>query len=53
MRVKLISKEGREDYDKDIWRSGGSASKEQIKTKWSAFNQLLIGYFNKNSFMES
>ena len=43
MRVKkLEGGQKRVDYDKDIWRSGGSSSKEKIKEKWSLFNGLLI-----------
>ena len=33
------------DYDKDIWRVGGSSSKDKIKEKWTLFNKLLIDYF--------
>ena len=42
MRVKLIEKKGREDYDKDVWRAGGSDSKSKIKEKWRKFNEKFI-----------
>lgn len=51
MRVKRI--ETREDLDKDIWRVGGSSSKEKILEKWTYFNSLFINYFMKNRFHET
>jgi hypothetical protein len=36
LRVKSIKQ--REDYDKDIWRAGGSSSKDVILKKWKVFN---------------
>ena len=51
LRVK--SKESREDYDKDIWRVGGSSSKELIMKKWSLFNEIFINYFKNHRFMET
>ena len=46
MRVKrLHTDQSREDYDKDIWRAGGSSSKDTILQKWTTFNQLLMNYF--------
>ena len=54
MRVKKIeNNHERLDYDKDIWRIGGSSSKEKIKEKWTLFNKLLIDYFEKNRFFET
>jgi hypothetical protein len=54
MRVKkLETGHAREDYDKDIWRIGGSSSKEKITEKWNLFNKLLINYFLKNRFHET
>ena len=41
------------DYDKDIWRVGGSSSKDKIKEKWTLFNKLLIEYFQKNRYFET
>ena len=41
------------DYDKDIWRVGGSSSKDKIKEKWTLFNKLLIDYFSKNRYFET
>ena len=51
MRVKSIKE--KEDYDKDIWRYGGSSKKEQIVNKWNLFNKLFIGWFEKNRFNET
>ena len=51
MRVKSIKE--KEDYDKDIWRYGGSSKKEQIVDKWNLFNKLLIDWFQKNRFNET
>lgn len=48
MRVKSIVE--REDYDKDIWRYGGSASKDKICQKWTIFNKIFIDWFNENRF---
>lgn len=45
MRVKLIQNKIRTDMDKDIWRAGGSSSKEKIKEKWTLFNEMLVKYF--------
>lgn len=51
MRVK--STKNKEDYDKDIWRYGGSAKKEQIVKKWTLFNELFIGWFKGNRYHET
>ena len=54
MRVKKIENGNqRMDYDKDIWRVGGSSSKDKIKEKWTLFNKLLIEYFQKNRYFET
>jgi hypothetical protein len=54
MRVKRIeSDNSREDYDKDIWRSGGSDSKTRIIEKWTLFNKLLIDYFAAHRFHQT
>lgn len=37
-------------FDKDIWRSGGSTSKEAILEKWNEFNRLFRKYFFENRF---
>jgi hypothetical protein len=50
MRVKKNELNSRENYDKDIWRIGGSSSKDQILEKWTLFNKLLIDYFVNNIF---
>lgn len=50
MRVKKNELESRVNYDKDIWRIGGSASKAQILEKWTLFNKLFIDYFTNNRF---
>ena len=51
LRVKSIK--DREDYDKDIWRVGGSSAKEMILKKWALFNQVFIKYFIAHRFMDS
>jgi hypothetical protein len=43
----------RENYDKDIWRVGGSDSKSKIIEKWTLFNKLFIEYFVCNRFHET
>lgn len=56
MRVKAIENHDlskREDYDKDIWRAGGSSSKDLIIVKWRLFNQLFADYFLGKRFHES
>lgn len=50
MRVKKNELDSRVNYDKDIWRIGGSASKTQILEKWTLFNKLFIDYFTGNRF---
>ena len=42
MRIKSTSLS--EVYDKDIWRAGGSSSKEEILKKWSLLNKILTDY---------
>ena len=50
LRVKSI--EDRTNYDKDIWRIGGSSSKAEIVKKWGIFNELFKKYFRENRFMD-
>lgn len=52
MRITTISSKDNK-YDKDIWRMGGSASRQQIRNKWEQFNSILIQYFNQNKFHET
>ncbi|CAF1968439.1 unnamed protein product [Rotaria magnacalcarata] len=40
-------------FDKDIWRAGGSTSREQIMKKWNDFNIIFTDYFMKNKFHET
>lgn len=40
-------------FDKDIWRIGGSSSRQRILDKWQSFNQIFINYFRKNKFHET
>jgi hypothetical protein len=42
MRIK--SNNLKEEYDKDIWRAGGSSSKDQILKKWTLLNNILTKY---------
>ncbi|CAF1468962.1 unnamed protein product [Rotaria sp. Silwood1] len=52
MRITTIDS-NQNKFDKDIWRAGGSASREQILQKWNDFNRILIEYFMKNKFHET
>jgi phosphoribosylformimino-5-aminoimidazole carboxamide ribonucleotide (ProFAR) isomerase/phosphoribosylaminoimidazole-succinocarboxamide synthase/phosphoribosyl-ATP pyrophosphohydrolase len=49
MRIVTI---GNDDirYDKDIWRAGGSSSKELLLQKWVQFNDLMMSHLNGNRF---
>ena len=49
MRIKAID-DSDDKYDKDIWRSGGSSSKELILKKWKIFNEKLRTYLDSNPF---
>ncbi len=40
-------------FDKDIWRMGGIASREEILNKWKDFNRIFIQYFNENKFHQT
>ncbi|ATZ80961.1 bifunctional phosphoribosyl-AMP cyclohydrolase/phosphoribosyl-ATP pyrophosphatase protein [Bodo saltans virus] len=42
-----------ESLDKDIWRTGGSSSKDKITMKWIEFNEKLCEYFKNNKFHET
>lgn len=48
MRIRATNLEVK--YDKDIWRAGGSSSKEEIMKKWVTLNELLMEYLCKNRF---
>ena len=48
MRIKTV--DNSDQFDKDIWRAGGSSSKELLINKWIAFNQLFKKYFIGNRF---
>lgn len=55
LRVKSLSNEqskSRIDYDKDIWRYGGSSAKEMIIKKWKIFNTIFVEYFKEHRFMD-
>ncbi len=49
--MRIINHNSNESLDKDIWRSGGSSSKDAIKDKWTTFNTIMTDYFSKNPFM--
>lgn len=51
MRIK--TDDNSEQFDKDIWRAGGSSSKDLIVKKWHAFNNLLMEYFNTHHFCDN
>lgn len=48
MRIKIA--ENNESLDKDLWRAGGSSSKEQLVLKWKQFNEIMLTYFTSHSF---
>lgn len=48
MRIQLS--DGSSSFDKDLWRTGGSASAERIKDKWSALNTRLRDHFSAHPF---
>lgn len=49
MRIKALENSD-DKYDKDIWRTGGSSSKDLILEKWKIFNNLLRTYLEENLF---
>lgn len=51
MRIRASSMDVK--YDKDIWRAGGSSSKEEIMKKWTLLNELLMDYLKKHRFHET
>ena len=51
MRIRANSMDVK--YDKDIWRAGGSSSKDEIIKKWTLLNELLMEYLKKNRFHET
>ncbi|CAF1482447.1 unnamed protein product [Rotaria sordida] len=52
MRITAIDS-NQNKFDKDIWRAGGSSSREQILQKWNDFNKIFIDYFMKNKFHQT
>lgn len=48
--MRIGSEEGSDTFDKDLWRAGGSASKDQILAKWVQFNDIMKKYFAENRF---
>lgn len=52
MRITTIDN-SENKYDKDIWRAGGSSSRDQILDKWNGFNKIFFEYFKKNKFHET
>ena len=49
MRIKA---EDGAAYDKDIWRAGGSSSRDEILAKWRKFNQVLAAVLAANPFSD-
>ncbi|CAF3371628.1 unnamed protein product [Rotaria sp. Silwood2] len=52
MRITMIDN-NQNKFDKDIWRTGGSSSREQIMQKWNDFNKIFFDYFMKNKFHQT
>ncbi|CAF1451747.1 unnamed protein product [Adineta ricciae] len=52
MRITMKD-EKQTKFDKDIWRIGGSKSREQILQKWTDFNEMFKEYFRKNRFHQT
>ena len=56
MRIKTTDKffdHSIESFDKDIWRAGGSSSKEMLVKKWIQFNQIMMNFFYSNPFQQT
>lgn len=52
--MRITTKDNNQNkYDKDIWRTGGLKSSEQILNKWNDFNNIFIQYFIKNKFHQT
>lgn len=50
--MRIINNNNKESLDKDIWRAGGSSSKNAIVEKWKSFNGIMSEYFEKNTLLE-
>jgi phosphoribosyl-ATP pyrophosphohydrolase len=44
---------GTTSFDKDIWRAGGSSSKDTLVKKWIQFNKIMVDFFNLNPFQQT
>ena len=58
MRIKTTDKffasnQGETSFDKDIWRAGGSSSKEMLVKKWIQFNQIMMNFFTETPFQQT
>lgn len=49
--MRITTSSSNESLDKDIWRSGGSASKQLIVEKWNHFNGIIKKYFEDNTII--
>ena len=43
MRIKAL--DGSDQFDKDIWRAGGSSTKDLLVQKWNTFNEMFRTFF--------
>ena len=52
--MRIITSDNQQNkYAKDIWRQGGSNSREEVLKKWNDFNRILIEYFMQNRFHQT
>ncbi|KAL3417352.1 hypothetical protein PVAG01_11352 [Phlyctema vagabunda] len=51
-RREVTTANGRDAFDKDVWRAGGSAVKESILDKWNQLNNLLRAHLASRPFHE-
>ena len=52
MRITTMKNDSNK-FDKDIWRYGGSTSRNEILNRWTHFNEIFIEYFRNNKFHET
>lgn len=52
-RLKTKQSQGSDSFDKDIWRVGGSASKDEILQKWQQFNVIVGKVLRERPFYKT
>lgn len=51
-RREVTNANGQDEFDKDVWRAGGSSVKETILDKWTQLNNLLRAHLADRPFHE-